>query len=374
MFSDLKVGILGGGQLGAMIIRSAIDFGLNVSVLDKHPNSPAARYTSSFYCGDTMDYDTVLSFGSSLDMLTIEKESVNTKALYALQKMGVKIFPSPDTIEIIQNKWTQKQFLERNHISVVPCIPVNGKDDLRQNINKLPGCLKKCTMGYDGKGVMIIKGREDIESAFNEPSILEELVDIKSEISVIVSRNEHGDISCYDPVMMVFNKEQFVLDYQVCPADIPEEIANEARDLAISIAAALKLEGILAVEMFLTHDNVLLVNELAPRPHNSGHHTIEACATSQYEQLIRVMLGMPMGDTQLKQKAVMMNILMPKTESKESMNAALREILSLQNVHLHWYGKEQSKAGRKVGHVTIIESEIEKALSKVATIRNIKHN
>ncbi len=371
MFSDLKAGILGGGQLGAMIIRSAIDFGLNVSVLDKHPNSPAARYTSSFYCGDTMDYETVVSFGSSLDILTIEKEAVNTKALYALQEMGVKIFPSPGTIEIIQNKLLQKQFLESNHIPVVPCIPVNGRDDLRQNISKLPGCLKKCTMGYDGKGVMIVKGPEDIENAFNEPSILEELVDIKHEISVIVSRNEHGDVTCYDPVMMVFNKQKFVLDYQVCPADIPVEIANEARDLAIRIAGALELEGILAVEMFLTNDNVLLVNELAPRPHNSGHHTIEACAASQYEQLIRVMLGMQLGDTQLKKKAVMINILEPGSEREVNLNATIREILSLQNVHLHWYGKRQSKAGRKIGHVTIIEDNVEHALSKAATIRSL---
>ncbi|MBS1771235.1 MAG: 5-(carboxyamino)imidazole ribonucleotide synthase [Bacteroidetes bacterium] len=367
----LKVGVLGGGQLGSMLIRHAIDFGLNIAVLDKHADSPCARYTSSFCIGDPMNYDDVLAFGKNLDVITIEKEAVNTKALKALVQQGKKVFPSPDIIEIIQNKNTQKKFLESAEIPVVPAVTINGREDLRRYLNKLPGCLKKCENGYDGKGVMIIKNEQDIDIAFEEPSILEELVDIKNEISVIVTRNEEGVVHCYDPVMMIFDKERMILDYQISPANISEEQASDAIDIAVKTAKALNLVGILAVEMFLTNDGKLLVNELAPRPHNSGHHTIEACVTSQYEQLLRVVTGLPLGDTRMKNSSVMINLLEPSALRKKNVELALKEVLYSNDVHLHWYGKTGGHEGRKMGHITITGSTIDNAFSKAKTIRNI---
>jgi 5-(carboxyamino)imidazole ribonucleotide synthase len=366
-----KIGILGGGQLGAMLLRHGIDLGLNIYVMDKDPNAPCSRYTSRFVAGDPMDHDNVVNFGRGLDVITIEKEAVNTKALYELRNMGVKVFPSPETIDIIQNKYIQKKFLQNAGIPVVPCVPVMNKAALYDHVDKLPGCLKKCSMGYDGNGVMVLKTNEDIAKAFDEPCILEELIDIKHELSVIVARNEQGMIECYDPVLMIFEKERMLLDFQLCPANISQETALNACNLALKVAEAANLIGILAVEMFVTKDGRLLVNELAPRPHNSGHHTIEACTTSQYEQQWRTILGLPMGDTRMKGSSVMINILEPAALKRNTLREALKTILGYTDVHLHWYGKTDSKEGRKVGHVTIMDTNMDNALSKAVMIRHL---
>ncbi|NLU90315.1 5-(carboxyamino)imidazole ribonucleotide synthase [Chitinophaga sp. Ak27] len=370
MLENLKIGILGGGQLGAMITRHAIDLGLSVSIMDKDANAPCARYTSSFFCGDPASFEAVLEFGKGLDVITIEKEAVNINALRQLEKQGVKIFPAPDTIEIIQDKFTQKQFLLSHNIPVVPGEAIQGKSDLFQYENKLPVCLKKRRDGYDGYGVMVLKTKEDILAAFDAPCVVEELVNIKHEISVIVARNEHGAVECYDPVMMVFSEEKFVLEYQIAPAQIGDEILKDAIALAKQIAGALELVGILAVEMFVTKDNKLLVNELAPRPHNSGHHTIEASTTSQYEQLLRAILGLPLGDPRLCCPSLMMNILesAPLNADKQGK---LKRLLDVPGSHLHWYGKEGKRPGRKVGHITITDHTIESVIAKAETIRKI---
>ena len=377
LLQNLKIGILGGGQLGTMLVRSAIDFGLDVAILDKDPEAPSSRYVNKFTCGDPMDYETVLAFGRVLDIITIEKEAVNVRALKELEKKGVKVYPSPDTIGIIQDKFLQKKFLETNGIPVVPGIPVLNRIDLRNHITKLPGCLKKCNNGYDGKGVMIIQSEADIDNAFDEPSVLEELIDIKHEISVIVSRNESGAIECYDPVLMVFNKDRMILDFQICPANINIDIAMDACNLAIKTAQALELTGIMAVEMFVASDGKLFVNELAPRPHNSGHHTIEASTTSQFEQQMRMILGLPIGSTKLNKASVMINILEPVAYMKSTIGDALKTILCTTDAHLHWYGKKGGTEGRKMGHVTIVETNIENALSKAVMIRHLlkaEHN
>ena len=371
MLEHLKIGILGGGQLGAMLLRYAIDFGLNVSVMDKNADAPCSRHTSSFRIGDPMNYEDVIQFGKELDIITIEKEAVNTKALKYLQEEGVQVYPSPETIEIIQNKFLQKQFLKENNIPVVAGILVQGKQDIEQHTDKLPACLKKCTNGYDGKGVMILRTPDDIANAFNEPSVLEELIEIKYEISVIVSRNESGTIECYDPVLMVFNTERMLLDFQMCPANIDIELAMQACNLALKTAEALKLVGIMAVEMFIATDGKLYVNELAPRPHNSGHHTIEANTTSQFEQQMRLILKLPMGSTKLNKASVMINILEPAAYRKAMITEALKTILCTSDVHLHWYGKKGGTEGRKMGHVTIVETNIENALSKAVMIRHL---
>lgn len=370
MLENLKIGILGGGQLGGMLIRHAIDLGLSISVMDKDANAPCARYTSSFFRADPTSYEAVLEFGKDLDVITIEMEAVNIDALRELEKQGKKVFPAPDTIKVIQDKFTQKQFLLSHNIPVVPGEAVEGKEDLYRYENKLPGCLKKRRNGYDGYGVMVLKTAADIATAFDEPCVLEELVDIKHEVAVIVARNEHGAVKCYDPVMMVFSEEKFVLDFQEAPAQLEEGILKEAITLAEKIADALKLVGILAVEMFVTKDNRLLVNELAPRPHNSGHHTIEASTTSQYEQLLRAILGLPLGDTALRFPSLMMNILeTPALNSNRQEK--LQSLLDIQGVHLHWYGKKGNRLGRKVGHITITGNTMESVVSKAETIRKI---
>ena len=371
MLENLKIGILGGGQLGSMLLRYAIDFGLNVSVMDKDADAPCSKHTSSFHIGDPLNYEDVVKFGRNLDIITIEKEAVNTRALKFLQGTGVNVYPSPEVIGIIQDKYIQKQFLTANNIPVVPGLPVLNKQDLSNHSSKFPACLKKCANGYDGKGVMILKTVDDIEHAFDEPCVLEELVEIKHEISVIVSRNEHGVVECYDPVLMIFDKERMILDFQMCPANIDFDIALQACNLAIKTADALKLVGIMAVEMFISTNGKLYVNELAPRPHNSGHHTIEANTTSQFEQQMRLILGLPMGSTKLNKASVMINILEPAAYRKSTINDALKTILCTNDVHLHWYGKKGGIEGRKMGHITIVEPNIENALSKAVMIRHL---
>jgi 5-(carboxyamino)imidazole ribonucleotide synthase len=370
MIENLKIGILGGGQLGGMLIRHAIDLGLSISVLDKDANAPCARYTSSFFVGDPKSYDAVLEFGKGLDVMTIEMEAVNIDALRQLEQQGVKVFPTPDTIKIIQDKYTQKQFLLSHNIPVVPGVAVDGINDLHKYENKLPGCLKKRRDGYDGYGVMVLKTSADIANAFDAPSVLEELVDIKHEIAVIVARNEHGAVKCYDPVMMEFSEEKFVLESQIAPAQLEEAVVKEATSIAEKIAAALPLVGILAVEMFITKDNKILVNELAPRPHNSGHHTIEASTTSQYEQLLRAILGLPLGDTSLHLPSLMMNVL-ETTALNLNRSEKLQSVLNIPGAHLHWYGKKGNRLGRKVGHITITGDTMESIVSKAETIRKI---
>lgn len=370
-WQNQKIGILGGGQLGTMLIRAAIDFGLHVSVMDKSTDAPCTRYASQFILGDPLDYDAVLAFGRTVDVLTIEKEAVNIKALQKLEKEGVRVCPSSTVVGLIQNKWIQKQMLQNAGIPIVPGVPILSRDDLKDHLDKLPGCLKRCTQGYDGNGVMMVTTEEDILIAFDGPCVLEELVAIRQELSVIVSRNEHGVVECYDPVLMIFHKERMLLDFQLCPANIEPNLAIEASNIAVRIAETIGLVGIMAVEFFITQEGKLLVNELAPRPHNSGHHTIEACATSQYEQHIRAILGLPLGNSNARGGSVMINILEPAAALKHATNQAMCSILGLSDTHVHWYGKSEGKEGRKIGHITITERNIEDALNKAIIVRHM---
>lgn len=371
MLENLKIGILGGGQLGAMLLRYAIDFGLNVSVMDKDASAPCSRHTSSFHIGDPMNFNDVVRFGKDLDIVTIEKEAVNTSALKELRDMGVKVYPSPETLEIIQNKFVQKQFLMEHNIPVAMGWLVMDKAELATYTGKLPGILKKCSNGYDGKGVLMLKTAEDLSKAFDEPCVLEEVVDIDQEISVIVSRNEGGIIECYDPVLMMFDKERMLLDFQICPAGLDEETAIRVCSIAKKVAEVIDLTGIMAVEMFVANNGKIYVNELAPRPHNSGHHTIEAAKTSQFEQQIRVILGLPMGSAQILTPSVMMNILEPAAHRKHAIMEALKTILCTNDIHLHWYGKAGGTEGRKMGHITITDKKREEAISKSIMIKHL---
>lgn len=369
MLSDKSIGILGGGQLGAMLIRHAIDFGLRVAVLDADANASTSGFTSAFTKGSPLAYDDVMAFGRQCDVLTIEMEAVNTEALQALADMGKEVYPAPQLIATIQNKYHQKTFLQSLGLPVSPGILIERKEDLYRHTDKLPACLKLCTGGYDGKGVMMINRTEDINKAFDAPSVLEELVAIESELSVIVARNKDGEVKCYDPVLMVFDKARNLIDYQLCPAPVPEGLLTEAKTIAEKIAAAVALVGILAVEMFITKGGQLVVNELAPRPHNSGHHSIEACVTSQYEQLLRAVLNLPLGATSITDHSLMMNLIEPAANGIS--HAALAKVLSIKGAHLHWYGKAGGRPGRKMGHITIVGHSEEEVMEKAKEIRKI---
>lgn len=367
---EIHIGVLGGGQLGAMLIRHAVDFGLYIHVLDVTTDSNAARYTSNFVVGDPLNYDDVMAFGKGKHIMTIEKEAVNVDALDELVKQGVQVHPGPNVIRIVQDKYSQKAFLQKHDIPVAEGVLIQDKKELSSYKDRLPACLKLCRDGYDGKGVMMLRTADDFNDAFDGPCVLEELVEIRKELAVIVSRNAQGDIRCYDPVEMVVNKKLNLLDYQLAPAEITERNAAQAKDLAIRTAQALELVGIVAVELFLTQDDKVIVNELAPRPHNSGHHTIEACVTSQYEQLLRAILGMPPGDTTAHKKSVMINILEPAEGMKIELERTFKAALGTKDAHLHWYGKKNSKEGRKIGHITVNGDSISEAVSKAEEIRN----
>lgn len=369
MLSEKSIGILGGGQLGAMLIRHAVDFGLRIAVLDADENASTAGFTSAFTKGSPLSYEDVMSFGKQCDILTIEMEAVNTQALTDLMAMGKEVYPAPQLIATIQNKYHQKAFLQSLQLPVSPGILIEHKEDLHHHIDKLPACLKLCSGGYDGKGVMMLRNNDDIKNAFDAPSVLEELVDIEAELSVIVARNKNGEVRCYDPVMMVFDKVRNLIDYQLCPAPFDEVLLNEAKKYAEKIAQAVELVGILAVELFVTKDGQLVVNELAPRPHNSGHHSIEACVTSQYEQMLRAILNLPLGDTSITGHSLMMNIIEPdkKGISKEDLS----KVLAIGGAHLHWYGKAGGRPGRKMGHITIVGKHEEDVKEKATKIRKI---
>lgn len=362
-----KVGVLGGGQLGAMFIQSAIGFGIPISVLELDRNAPCSMYASQFVHGDPLNYEDVFQFGQHLDVITIEKEAVNVAALKALRDLGKKVFPSPELIEMIQDKFKQKQFLQQHKIPVVPGFLISSPEELAAKINTFPVCLKLCRDGYDGKGVMVLKSKDDFKQAFNAPSVAESFVAIKEEIAVMVARNQQGETKVYDAVSMVFDKQNHILDYQLCPANLPTSVAHQAESLAIKVAQAMDLVGIVAVEMFVTHDNELIVNELAPRPHNSGHHTIEACITSQYEQLLRSILNLPFGETDIKFPSVMINII-GKSESDSDLKENVKDLLSIKGVHVHWYGKSEKK-GRKLGHVTVLQPELEHTIQVAKIVK-----
>lgn len=371
MFHEKKIGILGGGQLGSMLIRYAIDYGVNIHVMDSDLNAPCARYTSNFKVGSLQNYQDVIAFGLDLDIITIEIESVNADALAVLEQMGKEVYPSSHIVKTVQDKYLQKQFLMNQNLPVAKGKYVNTKEELLAGNNTFPFCLKSVRDGYDGKGVMKINTAADLENVFNGPYLVEELISIQHEISVIVSRSVDGVVECYDPVLMVMDKDRMLLDFQLCPAHISREHAIEACQMAVKIAEGLNLVGVLAVEMFISTDNKLVVNEISPRPHNSGHHTIEACTTSQFEQHIRAILGLPLGNTKLTTGSIMMNIIEPAAYKKGAIEEALRTILCNGDAHLHWYGKKQSRPGRKIGHLTITQENMDQALSKAVMIKHL---
>lgn len=367
-YQDLKLGILGGGQLGRMLIQSCVDFNINTSILDADPSSPCKEFASEFILGDPTNYDDVINFGKNLDLITIEVENVNTEALSKLQKMGKKVFPQPEVIKLIQDKRSQKQFYKKHGIPTAEFVLLENKEDLNKHINFLPAVQKLGMAGYDGRGVFKIETKEAIEKGFDAPSLLEKLIDFEKEISVITARNESGDIVVYPVVELVFHPEYNLVEYLFAPAKISKEIEQKAFDIARKVVEKLEIVGLLAVEMFVTKTGEVLVNEVAPRPHNSGHQTIKANYTSQFEQHLRAILNLPLGSPAISKQSAMVNILGEEGYSGIAIYEGIEEVLRIEGAYIHLYGKKFTKPKRKMGHITIIDDNFEQLLQKVEKI------
>lgn len=364
---DFKLGILGGGQLGRMLIQSGIDFNFNFAILDPDEHAPC-RSLAEFHRGKLTDFDTVIKFGEQCDIITIEIENVNTQALKELVKKGKKVFPQPEIIELIQDKRVQKSFYKDNNIPTANFILTENREDVSR-LAKLPVVNKLGKEGYDGRGVQILRVKEDLQKAFDMPGLLEDLIDFEKEISVLVVRNEKGEVEIFPPVEMVFHPEQNLVEYLFAPAQISKSISQQAETIAKSVIEKLGMTGLLAVEMFVTKTGEILVNEIAPRPHNSGHQTIEANVTSQYEQHLRAITGLPLGKTDLLLPSAMVNLLGEPGFSGPARYQGFEEVLNVKGVHVHLYGKAHTKPFRKMGHVTIVDQDIDSLKQKVNFVK-----
>ncbi len=351
-----------------MLIQSGIDFNIPFRVLDPDPQAPCSTL-AEFHHGKLTDFDAVMNFGKDADIITIEIENVNTAALKELVRLGKKVFPQPEVIELIQDKRIQKVFYRDNKIPTAEFILTENKNDVLLNRNFLPAVNKLGREGYDGRGVQILRTESDLEKAFDAPGLLEKLIDFEKEIAVTVCRNEAGEIKTFPVVEMVFHPVHNLVEYLFSPAQIPTSIKKRADEIAVAIITKLNMVGILAVEMFITKQGDLLVNEIAPRPHNSGHQTIEANVTSQYEQHLRAILNLPLGDTQVTSTSAMVNLLGEANYSGVASYEGFEKVLAMPGVHVHLYGKKNTKPFRKMGHVTILDNDLESLKKKVAFVR-----
>lgn len=361
---QLDIGILGGGQLGRMLIQEAVNWDLKIAVLDPSEEAPCRHITHAFSHGDFKDYDTVYEFGRGRDVVTIEFEDVNAEALADLEKEGVKVFPQPRVLEIIKDKGAQKLFYRMHGIPTAPFAIVEHKAEIEGCGIGFPFFQKLRKGGYDGYGVRKIADAAALESAFDAPSVIEQMADLDTELSVIVARNEKGEVKTFPVVGMEFNPESHMVQFLFAPAAISEEVAATATRLAREVIEKLDMVGILAVELFLTRQGEVWVNEVAPRPHNSGHHTIEANITSQYEQHLRSILNLPLGDTVAIGPAAMVNLLGEKGYTGTPVYEGMEDVLGMPGVYVHLYGKAMTKPFRKMGHVTILGKDIAEVKQK----------
>lgn len=366
---SFKLGVLGGGQLGRMLIQAAISYDVHIHCMDASNDFPCAKIAHEFTVGDINDFEQVLAFGRNKDVITVEIEHVNVEALEQLEKEGVKVFPQPSILKMIQDKGLQKEFYTTNGIPTAPYRLVTSKDELNYQADFLPFVQKMRKGGYDGKGVYVVKSKEDFENGFDVPSVLEQFVDFEKELAVIVARNERGEIKVYPLVECEFSPTLNLVEFLFSPADVSLAIEEEAVALATKLIDALGMVGILAVELFLTKDGELLVNEIAPRTHNSGHHTIECNFTSQFEQHLRAITNQPLGATDLRTPGVMINLLGHKDYSGTTCYQGLSEVMKEKGVYVHAYGKPTTKPHRKMGHLTVVNSDIEKAKAKAREIK-----
>ena len=371
---DLTLHILGGGQLGKMLIEAASDWNIRCHVLDPDPDCSCSRLAWQFTCGSFKDYDAVMAFCADAHYITIEIEHVNTDALRDLKAQGKQVFPDPDMLDIIKDKGKQKSFYAEHGIPTSPFTLYDDADAIRQAVasgtRTLPFVQKSCTAGYDGKGVQVVRTKDDLDKLLPGASLAEELIPFEKELAVIVARSTNGDTKAFPAVEMEFHPTANLVEFLLSPAHINSELEQKAQQLAVRTIEAMNLYGVLAVEMFLTADGDILVNEVAPRPHNSGHHTIEANITSQYQQLLRSIFGFPLGSTALTTTSMMVNLLGEDDYTGEAIYEGLPECLAIEGVYVHLYGKKITKPFRKMGHVTIVDSDAAKAREKANFVKD----
>lgn len=371
--SNFKLGILGGGQLGKMLLYNTRKFDIYTCVLDPSNEAPSKLAANEFYQGDLMDFDTVYNFGKKVDLLTIEIENVNVDALEKLESEGLNVYPSAKTLRTIQNKAKQKLFYVDNNLPTADFSRFAYKDEILTAVEhqalQFPFVWKSAQFGYDGTGVKIIKSHSDLDDLPNVECITETLVPFKNELSVIVARNAKGDVKVYPVVEMEFHPEANQVEYVICPARISREVAIKAELVALKTSAAFEHVGLLAVEMFQTKDDNILINEVAPRPHNSGHHTIEASYTSQFEQHLRAILDLPLGKTKSKVGGIMVNLVGAEGHTGDVVYKNIEQIMDMDGVTPHIYGKKQTRPFRKMGHVTIVHEDINEARNIAANVK-----
>ena len=364
-----KLGVLGGGQLGRMLIQEAIDWNVHIYCLDPDPNAPCSQIANNFTNGSITDYQTVFDFAKDKDVVTVEIENVNIEALEEVEKMGVKVFPQPNVLRIIRDKGIQKQFYKEHGLPTSDFSLINSKEDLSSFDNLSPKVQKLRTGGYDGRGVKVLKSQKDIEDAFDVPCVLEDYIPFEKELAIIVARNESGDVNTFPVVECEFSSEANLVEFLFSPAQVSDSVELKAKEIAINIIESLQMVGILAVEFFLTKEGELLINEIAPRPHNSGHHTIECNVTSQFQQHLRSVLNLPLGDTSLISCGAMLNILGEKGSNGPALYDGMEFLLNEPGVFVHIYGKEVVKSFRKMGHITLIAPTILELKQKVELIK-----
>lgn len=363
--SDFKLGILGGGQLGKMLLYNTRKFDIYTCVLEASEEAPCKIACDEFHLGNLMDYDAVYNFGKQVDVLTIEIENVNVDALETLEKEGVKVYPASKTLRTIQNKAKQKLFYVDNELPTAPFSRFAYLSEIEDAIAngglELPFVWKAAQFGYDGNGVKVVRKLSDLENLPKGECIAEELVPFKNELAVIVARNASGETKTFPVVEMEFHPEANQVEYVICPARISDDVAKKAREVALNVSKAFNHVGLLAVEMFQTKDDQILINEVAPRPHNSGHQTIEASYTSQFEQHLRAILDLPLGRTDSKVGGVMVNLVGAEGYTGNVVYENIENIMTMDGVTPHIYGKKQTRPFRKMGHVTIVNEDLNEA-------------
>lgn len=363
--SMMKIGILGGGQLGYMFLQNALQYPVEIHILDPSENAPCALHAHRFVQGDFADYQTVMDFGKDLDAIGIEIEHVNAQALHDLKSKGKKIVPEPATLEIIQDKSIQKKFYVHHQIPTAPYFELENWKDFNTEKVHFPLFQKANKGGYDGRGVQFLASKEEIIHQLKTASIYETPADLEKEISVVVAADNKGNLVHYPVVELVFNEEYNLLDYLLMPADLPESKAKEAEEIARKVVKELNSPGVFAVEMFLNRDGSIWVNETACRVHNSGHSTIEVAYSSQFDQMLRILMEIPLGSTQLYATSAMVNLIGAEGEIGKAQIENQDELLKIPGVYLHWYAKSETRPGRKMGHITLVDNNLETLKSNI---------
>lgn len=358
---EFRLGVLGGGQLGRMLIQASIDWNIPVLVLDKDHTVPAYPYAREFISGSFAEYEDVIRLKGRVDLATIEIEHVSLEGMEELERSGIQVYPSPRVLRIIKDKGLQKEFYRDNGIPTSEFYLIESKKDLMAHSELLPVFQKSRKAGYDGKGVQKLTTKEDLKKGFDVPSVVEKQVDFIKELSVIVARGKNGEIAVYSPVEMAFHPTQNLVEFLFAPSELGKKTEKEAVELAGEVVRKLDCVGLLAVEMFLDDSGNLLVNEVAPRPHNSGHHTIEANETNQYKQHLRAITGMALGSTKLRTPAVMVNLLGEPGHHGEPVYQGIEKVIGKRGIHVHLYGKQETRPYRKMGHVTVTANTLDDA-------------